>query len=168
MLSVLASILIVYKVAKQAKFQLKHNRKDFINSVRITAVICLQLILNIFSFLIEGIRLFYALASALGIKYFDNTIYSSGLNLAGYLDFRIPLWLDYSYGLSSVFPRLMIIQIRIFIESLIVLFIMTGYREVIENVVKYIYRIIRHPRKNFKDIKTFISGSNSTTPISVY
>ena len=50
LISSFSTCMIAFKIAKQAKFQLKHNRRDFFNSTRVAIVIASQTIMNIFIF----------------------------------------------------------------------------------------------------------------------
>ena len=55
---------------------------------------------------------------------------------------------DGNYGLTSDSCRRMIIQFRILLESLIVLGVLTDYREAMVNFVQYIYTIFYKNRKS--------------------
>uniref|UniRef100_A0A914QBF1 Gustatory receptor n=1 Tax=Panagrolaimus davidi TaxID=227884 RepID=A0A914QBF1_9BILA len=155
-LSIISTVMVILKVAKQAKFQLKHNKNDFYNSLRIVVVIALQTLINCFGFFVEA----YA-------KFLPNLIRNYKLNIritainnlagqdySGYLDLRIADWFDGENGLASTFPRQMILQFRILIESFIVLAIMTGYRESLIDFMKFNYKFMCHPLKTFKRLKS--------------
>ena len=57
----------------------------------------------------------------------------------------------------------MIIQMRIFIEAILILVIMTGYRESVIGFVKYFYMKIRNPKKTYKDLEKSMSTNKVST-----
>uniref|UniRef100_A0A914PDH0 Uncharacterized protein n=1 Tax=Panagrolaimus davidi TaxID=227884 RepID=A0A914PDH0_9BILA len=153
--------MIIWKISKQAKFQLKHNRKDFISSVRITVVIGFQTVIYGFGFFIEAYDNFlFVLINNSKLKIrttrWNNAV---GQDYNGYLDLRIAEWFDGTYGLSSDIPRQMIVQFRILIEAFVVLGIMTGYREALIDFVKIVFDFLRHPLKTFKRFKQNLNSS---------
>uniref|UniRef100_A0AC35F4R1 Uncharacterized protein n=1 Tax=Panagrolaimus sp. PS1159 TaxID=55785 RepID=A0AC35F4R1_9BILA len=79
------------------------------------------------------------------------------------LDFRLPFWLDGSYGLMALIPRRMISQIRVFLDAFIVLVLMTGYREAIINVLKTMYFTLLNPQKTFTKTKSYFRKGTSVT-----
>lgn len=64
------------------------------------------------------------------------------------LNFHWPTWLNGGNGLTTHLQTIR--QIRIFLEALIVLGIMTGYREAIINVVKFVFIFIKNPKNAFR------------------
>uniref|UniRef100_A0A914QZE7 Uncharacterized protein n=1 Tax=Panagrolaimus davidi TaxID=227884 RepID=A0A914QZE7_9BILA len=64
------------------------------------------------------------------------------------LNFHWPTWLNGGNGLTTHLQTIR--QIRIILEALIVLGIMTGYREAIIDVVKYVFNFIKNPKNAFE------------------
>uniref|UniRef100_A0A914PGA8 G-protein coupled receptors family 1 profile domain-containing protein n=1 Tax=Panagrolaimus davidi TaxID=227884 RepID=A0A914PGA8_9BILA len=164
-LSTIAAGMIGYKIAKQAKFQMKNNQKDFIVSLRISGVIILQTIINIFVFFVEFTRKIpFILAVYFNILTYTSQTYNPAMNYTGYLDLRLPLWFDGPSGLADNAPRQMIRQIRVFIESIIILFLMSGYREAGINFIKFLWFSIMHLQKSYKKFwSTGITHTKVTT-----
>uniref|UniRef100_A0A914PJ94 Uncharacterized protein n=1 Tax=Panagrolaimus davidi TaxID=227884 RepID=A0A914PJ94_9BILA len=81
-------------------------------------------------------------------------------NITGYFDLRLPTWLNGAQGLTS--SKQMLGQLRIFIEALIVLLVLTGYREAIVKFIKFTYFILRNPRKVFQQFKPNVSQTKVT------
>uniref|UniRef100_A0A914PBE2 Uncharacterized protein n=1 Tax=Panagrolaimus davidi TaxID=227884 RepID=A0A914PBE2_9BILA len=157
-ISTFATILIIGKIGKQSLFQIKHNRKDFYNSLRISGVIILQTIFNLFIFSIEIIEALKALLYELGFSYIsDNMSDETAKKYPNDLDLRVFPWFSSNFGLSSSQSFQMIIQLRILMESLLVLFVMTGYRESLILFFKIICFKIRYPKKSHKEIMSQIT-----------
>uniref|UniRef100_A0A914PN40 7TM GPCR serpentine receptor class x (Srx) domain-containing protein n=1 Tax=Panagrolaimus davidi TaxID=227884 RepID=A0A914PN40_9BILA len=162
LISSFCTSMIVFKLAKQAKFQLKHNPRDFFNSARITIVIVSQTTINFLVFSVFFINSFLTIVGLfysplVPIPVITTKLYVDGKNYTGYIDFRFPLWVDGRFGLTSTVGQQALSQTRILIESLITLFVMTGYREAIVKIFQKIYLLIRNPRK-------FIGSFKRTSP----
>ena len=167
-LSSIAAFVIMFRVLKQASFQLKHNRNDFLNSLRIAAVLFLQTLLNLFVFVLDFIRKIEAILPIyFGIYLFTSITYDPSQNYDGWLDFRLPLWLDGESGLTDPVPRQMFTQLRVFLECIVTLFIMTGYREAIRDAFKYGYSVLLNPRKTWRKMTTNFTQTSVTTLVHV-
>ena len=129
-ISILSAGMIVFRIGKQAAFQIKHNRKDFHNSVRISFVIVFQVLINGFLFLLELLRILWSKKN----RRTDGVVV------------QFPSWIEslLQYGDPRMLQTFR--QCRIFIESAVILLIMTGYREAIIQFLKYLYYIFRDPR----------------------
>uniref|UniRef100_A0A914QNE2 Uncharacterized protein n=1 Tax=Panagrolaimus davidi TaxID=227884 RepID=A0A914QNE2_9BILA len=136
--------MIVLRILKQAKFQKKHNKNDFHNSLRIAGVIVLQASINVFALFIVSFPLFMQ-------------------TVAPYVLVQFPVWLIGSYGLLSLVPKHMISQIRVFLDAFIVLILMTGYREAIINFLKTVFFALKNPRKAFQKSKSYFRKDTSVT-----
>ena len=157
LVSLIAALLIMFKVGKQFKFQLKHNRKNATNSARICIVIFLQTLINLLVFIIEcakDIPLFLQHTLRTGIV----TSQASWQNYTceGCLVFMLPPWLGGDYGLAFRPVLQGIVQCRILIESLIILFIIPGYRESVVAFIKWIYRKLCQPKAKIRQLKSGI------------
>uniref|UniRef100_A0AC35FZN1 Uncharacterized protein n=1 Tax=Panagrolaimus sp. PS1159 TaxID=55785 RepID=A0AC35FZN1_9BILA len=104
---------------------------QFYMSFRIFVVILIQTFMNIFVFLIELIEDLPIIFSYFGYIYWLVT------------NLRPPSWITGYYGLSDEPMRFTIYQLRILFESIIVLTVMTEYREAIAKALKIIYRILK-------------------------
>uniref|UniRef100_A0A914QKA5 Uncharacterized protein n=1 Tax=Panagrolaimus davidi TaxID=227884 RepID=A0A914QKA5_9BILA len=134
--------MIVLRILKQAKFQQKHNKNDFYNSLRIAAVIVLQTSINVFALCIVSVpQLVVILAPS----------------------FRFPAWLNGSYGLFTSAPKSVILEIRILLDSLIVLSLMTGYREAVIDLLKTVFLALKNPQKTFQKSKSYFCKNTSVT-----
>uniref|UniRef100_A0A914Q4Y6 Anoctamin n=1 Tax=Panagrolaimus davidi TaxID=227884 RepID=A0A914Q4Y6_9BILA len=164
-LSIFSTSAICIKVVKNAKFQLKHNRADFISSIRIAAVFCLQIFVNFIVLVIEYISLIEKwLINVYGLKAFTwKYQVPAGKDPKEYWDFRLPLWLNGDYGLVSDPARQMLSQFRVFTESIIVLFLMTGYREALVKFVKFIFAAIENPKNAYHRFKSRITQTKVTS-----
>uniref|UniRef100_A0A914QXF0 Uncharacterized protein n=1 Tax=Panagrolaimus davidi TaxID=227884 RepID=A0A914QXF0_9BILA len=146
--------MILTKIGKQANYQLKHNRKDFYISLRVASVIVFQTAIN-------SILVFLEFTESIDDIFFDvfkvhlekhkecsrewNFYYGA---VACVDSFQLPEWLDddsMEFGIEgpTVYPAFK--QLRIFLESIIILAVMAGYREVIMKVFKYFYRLFKKP-----------------------
>ena len=163
-LSIVAAFAIIFRVAKQAKFQFQHNRKDFMKSVRITLVIASQTLLNSIVFIVEVVaNIQEILPSTFAIPLLTSSFLYSPELCTGCWDFRLPHWLDGDFGLASLTVRQAIVQFRVFVESLIVLLLMTGYREDIIKAMKWGFRVAAHPRQTYDNLKSGVSQSEVFT-----
>ena len=134
--SLFAAAAIIFRIGRQAAFQLKHNRRDFVNSLRVSVVIGLQTVINVCVFGIEFVKNFTS------FNYLINYLSEVAVD---YILF--PPWLDGIHGLSSTAILQAIVQLRIFIESIIVLSIMTGYREALVELIKFVFGVFKNPPK---------------------
>uniref|UniRef100_A0A914PRG3 Uncharacterized protein n=1 Tax=Panagrolaimus davidi TaxID=227884 RepID=A0A914PRG3_9BILA len=80
----------------------------------------------------------------------------------GCIEFGFPDWIDGFWGLTDPQTLEAARQIRVFIDSFIVLFLMAGYRESIVSFLKCVFYSLRHPRKSYLFIKTGISQTAVT------
>ena len=165
--SILATVMIIFRVGKQAKFQLKHNRRDFLNSFRISMVMFLQTCLYFFVFAIQFLKFIEDLAileidiGGQNVDYFeygDDRIWCSESETLC-LNFNLPKWLYSDMGLNDPAIVQTIVQVRIFLESIIVLALMTGYREAICNVFKFIYHLAGEPFEKYVKRRSGVSTS---------
>ena len=154
LLSLASAVAIVARIARHFKFQIKHRRQDLKGSIRICVVIVIQTLINLFVFILEcfkNIPLFLGNTFNLQI----NT--SSEWQCDDCINFTLPPWLNVNYGLPSPPILQAIVQGRIFIEAMVILFIMTGYRE-------SIMLSIKTPRRYFKKRSGVdVSGTNIST-----
>uniref|UniRef100_A0A914QCD1 Uncharacterized protein n=1 Tax=Panagrolaimus davidi TaxID=227884 RepID=A0A914QCD1_9BILA len=134
--------MIVLRILKQAKFQQKHNKNDFYNSLRIAAVIVLQTSINVFALFIVSVPQLFAMVAP---------------------TFKYPAWLGGSYGLFSSAPRAVILEIRILLDALIVLSLMTGYREAVMDLLKTVFLALKNPQKIFQKSKSYFRKNTSVT-----
>lgn len=148
--SIFAIAAIIAKIVKQSKYQLKHNRQNFINSFRIAAVLFLQVLLNTFLCLLEISN------NGLLVILFHYKINWKNTSL---------FWLDENWGLSDIINNQMAKQFRVFIESILVLSIMTGYRENLLQFFKLIYRFGRKPRVGVANLREQFSLRNSSVVV---
>uniref|UniRef100_A0A914QXU3 Dendritic cell-specific transmembrane protein-like domain-containing protein n=1 Tax=Panagrolaimus davidi TaxID=227884 RepID=A0A914QXU3_9BILA len=146
--------MILTKIGKQANYQLKHNRRDFYISLRVASVIVFQTAINsilVFLEFTESIDdIFYDVFKVKLEKHkkcreldFYYPVVSVCVD-----SFQLPEWLDdddMEFGIEgpTVYPAVK--QLRIFLESVIILAVMVGYREVIMKLFKYFYRLFKKP-----------------------
>ena len=160
LLSFIAAVFIVIRISKQFQFQLKHHRTDFTNSLRICIVIVLQNVINLSTFIIESAKnIPFFVANTFNIKVWTTQSAASAPTVSNYIDFRLPLWLDGDYGLTALPILQAVVQLRIFIECLVVLFVMTGYRESVINFLKNSRNIFKNARSDITVTK--VSSFNS-------
>ena len=167
-LSIMATSMIMGRIAKQAKFQLQHNRRDFLNSFRISLVMFLQTFLYFFVFVLQFLKFFKDITPFVDFvhvsydyDYVPAWWCSEGDTIC--INWPLPTWLHSDLGLIDPAILQTIVQIRIFIESIIVLGIMTGYREAIINFIRFVFNATKNP---FEKYIKFRSGF-STTQVSV-
>uniref|UniRef100_A0AC34FPZ5 Uncharacterized protein n=1 Tax=Panagrolaimus sp. ES5 TaxID=591445 RepID=A0AC34FPZ5_9BILA len=77
------------------------------------------------------------------------------------VDLQLPEWLDGAYGLTENLQTLR--QLRIFLEAIIVLSIMTGYREAIAAFIKFVFNVVKDPRKAYQRSSPSLSRIGSTS-----
>uniref|UniRef100_A0A914Q0M1 Uncharacterized protein n=1 Tax=Panagrolaimus davidi TaxID=227884 RepID=A0A914Q0M1_9BILA len=130
-MSVIASICIIAKIVKRFRFQLTQNRKDFYISARIAFVLLFQTLIN----LIIAFLIIVSQRNEIDIK----LPFLKGAT-AFMFDKVLPLWITGLYGLSRYSILEAITQIRIFIEAILVLLVMAGYREAVLKVVTKIFK----------------------------
>ena len=164
LLSILATILIIFRIAKQASFQLKHNRRDFLNSFRVSLVMVLQTILYSMAFLIYLINFFKTWDNlfSIVISYNGDPCYEDA---SACIRLHLPVWLySGTYGLAD--PRILqtIVQLRIFFECVLVIIIMTGYREAIFKFFRFLFKAAYNPWEMY--IKFSSRSSNSSTRVT--
>ena len=161
--SIFASIMIFFPLSKRVKFQLKNNHRVFLNSLRISLVLLFQTCLYISVFAVNFMNFLQELSPVGILVWYAGSGGDFGCPDDYFLcfDLELPLWIYGHMGLNDDTIIQFIFQIRIFLESIIVLALMTGYREVIINFVKFICRIIRKPFVKIRP-RVFIVTSVST------
>lgn len=88
----------IFRILKQSKFQFHHNKNDFMASLRISAVISLQIFFNFFVFCIAFVY------ESILTKTFDIGIITSWLPYSvkddenSCITLMLPLWLDGDFG----------------------------------------------------------------------
>uniref|UniRef100_A0A914Y149 Uncharacterized protein n=1 Tax=Panagrolaimus superbus TaxID=310955 RepID=A0A914Y149_9BILA len=113
------------KISKQFKFQKDNNKKDFYHSLRICAVIAFQTILYFFLFCIEAVHNI--------VEHFADMGFQTPIKYE-----NLPKWFSGQFGLGDDAIIHNFIQIRIFVESVIILFVMSGYREAVNRFIKFL------------------------------
>ena len=140
--SLLFTVMILFRVARQAKYQLQHNRHDFFISFRISMVLFFQTCLNCFVFAVNLLNFLQelALVGLLDIYLGDENV--CPLDYFPCLTINLPLWVFGFFGLGDPTIIQVILQLRIFLESIIVLVLMTGYRESLISFFRIGYRTL--------------------------
>ena len=149
LLSMGATFMIVYRIARQAAFQIKHNRKDFLNSLRISIVILSQVLINFLIFLCEVVQWLDRARN-----YFDSI-------LSADVPLPFPPWISSVLGIGDPIMLQAFRQLRIFIECVIILTIMTGYREALITFAKFVFRFARNPSDAYYKMSSIVSRSSS-------
>ena len=155
LVSLISAFMLILKISRQFSFQWKHNRHELISSIRISLVILLQSLISSFVFMIELINNLGMIFVALGFEWVDKP----EKGCTNCLVFALPDWLEGYYGITSSPVSEAICQCRIFIESLIVLFIMTGYREAIIRFFKVVIHALKNPKQFYHSIKSSLIDS---------
>lgn len=150
--------MIMARIIKQMKFQFKHNKHDFLGSARISLVLLLQNCLNLVVLFVEFAKnayfeMYYLFES-------DNE-QCTGMDCAfnPVMNVEFPLWLDDRLGVSDPMSIQTLRQIRVLVESVIVLGIMTGYREALIKAFKFAYNFIKNPRPSDQKKKPLFTRS---------
>ena len=170
-LSIVAAVFIMLRILKRFKFQLQSQRRAFFASLRILIVILFQTFINMALLGIEVLK-----------NYADILVRIFGISSAGKgiscrelaatqeesinpcIEIELPNWIEGELGLTDfrMFPTIR--QFRIFLESIVVLSIMTGYREAIVEVAKIVFRTFKNPRNSFDKFLIFLNGKTRVLP----
>ena len=148
-LSILATVMIIIRIGRQAAFQIQHNRRDFLGSLRVATVILFQTLINLSLFAIEFVGFVPNLWQPLNIFGID-------------ADF-VTEWRSEALGLTDRHTLQALRQCRILIESIIVLSIMTGYREAIFKAARFAFQFLKNPKKSYQKIAPSFTGSRVTS-----
>ena len=156
--SIIAAVMIIIQILKRASFQLQNQRRDFFISLRILVVILLQSFINFGLFSLEVVRNIEVLMEVI----FNIEIKRRGSPFSSCqeleeirrssttcMEMEFPVWMERDFGLTDplIFPAIR--QLRIFIESIVILTIMTGYRETVVDSIRFILKFFKNPRKSF-------------------